>query len=114
MREIHVKILRGTGDSDSFYQSYVVSVEDTASVSVMNLLEEIYNRYDHSLAFFSHAACRQAACGKCMVRANGKVVLACKAQADAPYEISVSMLFCAYECARRSIVRCFDEYSRFF
>ena len=82
MREIHVKILRGTGGSDSFYQSYVVSVGDDASVSLMNVLEEIYNRCDHSLAFFSHAACRQAACGKCMVRANGKVVLACKAQAD--------------------------------
>ena len=78
MREIEVKILRGSGTDNRQYQTYTVSVEDDAAVSVMNLLEEIYNKQDHSLAFFSHAACRQAACGKCMVRVDGEVKLACK------------------------------------
>ena len=78
MREIEVKVLRGSGTDTGYYQTYTVSVEDDAAVSVMNLLEEIYNKQDHSLAFFSHAACRQAACGKCMVRVDGAVKLACK------------------------------------
>ena len=76
MREIEVKILRGSGTDTRKY--HTVSVDDNAAVSVMNLLEEIYNKQDHSLAFFSHAACRQAACGKCMVRIDGAVKLACK------------------------------------
>ena len=48
----------------------------------MNLLEHIYQNLDGTLAFFSHAACKQAACGKCAVKYNGKTVLACKASVD--------------------------------
>ena len=56
MREIEVKILRGAETDNRRYQTYTVAVEEDAAVSVMNLLEEIYNKQDHSLAFFSHAA----------------------------------------------------------
>lgn len=83
MREIQVKILREAETGAGRYQTYTVSVEDEATVSVMNLLEEIYNKQDRSLAFFSHAACRQAACGKCLVKVNGAVKLACKERVDA-------------------------------
>lgn len=55
MREIEVKILRGAETDNRRYQTYTVAVEEDAAVSVMNLLEEIYNKQDHSLAFFSHA-----------------------------------------------------------
>ena len=82
MREIDVKVLRGAETGEGRYQAYTVSVEESACVSVMNLLEEIYNRQDPTLAFFSHAACRQAACGKCLVKVNGKVRLACKERVD--------------------------------
>lgn len=61
-----------------YTQAYTVPVEDGEIVSVMNLLEYIYENLDSTLAFFYHAACRQAACGKCMVKINGKVGLACK------------------------------------
>ena len=47
-------------------------------VSVLNVLETIYREQDPTLAFFDHAACRQAACGKCMVKVDGAVKLACK------------------------------------
>ena len=65
MREIEVKILRGAETGNGAYQTYIVPVDETAAVSVMNLLEEIYSKQDRTLSFFSHAACRQAACGKC-------------------------------------------------
>lgn len=83
MKDIQVRILRGAETGNGAYQTYVVSVEDDAVVSVMNLLEEIYSKQDPTLAFFSHAACRQAACGKCMVKVNGKVRFACKERVDA-------------------------------
>lgn len=82
MREIEVKILRGAETGAGQFQTYLVPVEENAMVSVMNLLEEIYDTQDHTLSFFSHAACRQAACGKCMVKVNGKVRLACKEKVE--------------------------------
>lgn len=78
MREIAVEILRGAETGHGHYQTYTIAVDDNAVVSVMTLLEKIYTTQDHTLAFFSHAACRQAACGKCMVKVNGAVRLACK------------------------------------
>lgn len=82
MRDIKVNILRGAETGSGKFQTFTVSVDDEAIVSVMNLLEEIYDKQDHSLAFFSHAACRQAACGKCMVKVDGKVRFACKERVD--------------------------------
>ena len=83
MKEITVKILRGAETGSGVYQTYIVPVEEDTAISVMNLLEEIYNKQDATLAFFSHAACRQAACGKCMVKVDGKVRLACKEKVTA-------------------------------
>ena len=83
MRKIKVNILRGCETGSGEYKTYAVEVEDGAVVSVMNILENIYENQDHTLAFFSHAACRQAACGKCMVKVDGAVKLACKERVDA-------------------------------
>ena len=82
MRSIEVRILRGSATEPSHFQQYDVIVEDDAVVSVMNLLNTIYETQDHSIAFFSHAACKQAACGRCLVRINGKLGLACKEKVD--------------------------------
>ena len=39
MREIEVKILRGAETGNGAYQTYIVPVDETAAVSVMNLLD---------------------------------------------------------------------------
>lgn len=78
MREINVKILRNIPGQEPYYKNYCVEFEEGKDISVMNVLEEIYAHQDPTLAFFSHAACRQAACGKCMVKVNGEIRLACK------------------------------------
>ena len=83
MRKIKVNILRGCETGSGEYKTYAVEVEDGTVVSVMNIFENIYENQDHTLAFFSHAACRQAACGKCMVKVDGAVKLACKERVDA-------------------------------
>lgn len=82
MRTITVKVRRSSKGEDSYIQEYQVNVDEEKDISVMNILEDIYNNQDDSLAFFSHAACRQAACGKCMVKIDGKTKLACKEKVE--------------------------------
>ena len=79
MNEFHVTIRRsGPGGADSRLQTYAVPVAEGEILSVLNVLEYIYRELDPTLAFCDHAACRQAACGKCMVKLDGAVKLACK------------------------------------
>lgn len=80
MKTVTVKILRSNAriGMEPIMQEYQVPIDDGQSISIQNLLEYIYENLDSSLAFFKHAACRQVICGKCLVKANGKNVLACK------------------------------------
>ncbi len=77
----HVKIRRGEPGQESTWSEYTVQVAEHEDVSIMNVLERIALEQDPTLAFFDHAACRQAACGKCTVLCNGKPCLACKEKA---------------------------------
>ena len=78
MRTIATTIRRYSAEKGAYSQEYTVPVDEHEVLSVMNVLEYIYTHLDDTLAFFSHAACKQAACGKCMVRVDGAVKLACK------------------------------------
>lgn len=79
MKELTVRVVRYSEDKGSYKEEYHIQREEGNVISVMNVLEYIYEHLDGSLAFFHHAACKQAACGKCMVKMNGKTVLACAA-----------------------------------
>lgn len=59
-------------------QSYYVPVPEDGGMSVMNALDYIQKNQDPTLAYFSHAACRQSICGCCLVKMNGRVCLACR------------------------------------
>lgn len=79
MKEYHVTVRRSAPEGgESYLQEYTVPFPEDEIVSVLNVLEYIYRELDPTLAFFDHAACRQAACGKCMVKVNGAVKLSCK------------------------------------
>lgn len=78
----HVKIRRGEPGQEAAWSEYTVAVAEHEDTSIMNILERIANDQDPTLAFFDHAACRQAACGKCTVVCNGKICLACKEKAQ--------------------------------
>ena len=78
----HVKISRGEPGREGTWSEYTLTVAEHEDTSIMNVLERIAAEQDPTLAFFDHAACRQAACGKCAVRCNGRVVLACKEKAQ--------------------------------
>lgn len=66
-----VSIQRSTG-----LQTYEVP-PFAETMTVMAILDYIYQNLDHSLAYYRHSSCCQAACGRCRVRLNGVSVLAC-------------------------------------
>lgn len=71
-----VEIVRNNG-----VQVYDVPyISDT--MTVMDALDYIYNNLDHTLAYYRHSSCNQAICGRCLVRLDGKLVLACAKQID--------------------------------
>lgn len=83
MKEYHVTVRRFCpADGRKWTQEYDVPFPEGEEVSVMNVLDYIYRRLDPTLAYFDHAACRQAACGKCVMKINGEVRLACKERAQ--------------------------------
>lgn len=57
-------------------QSYEVPVL-AKSMTVMNVLDYIYQNLDHTLAYYRHSSCCQAACGRWVVNVDGVPVLAC-------------------------------------
>lgn len=71
-----VEILKSDG-----LQSYEVPLGEQA-VNIMQVLDYIYQNLDQTLAYFRHSACCQGVCGRCIVRANGKNVLACVAKVE--------------------------------
>jgi len=78
-KEIEVKILRFNPmrDEGSRWQMYKVPIETKEKVSVLSLLQYIYENLDPSLTFLG--PCEKGLCGMCSVVVNGKVGLACKA-----------------------------------
>lgn len=49
--------------------------------TIMDVLEYITLNIDPTLAYYNHSTCRQGICARCLVKANGKVVLACTERA---------------------------------
>lgn len=68
-----VEIIRSGGA-----QTYEVPSSDKP-VTVMDVLDYIYLKLDHTLAYYRHSSCNQGVCGRCGVKLNGKTVLACGA-----------------------------------
>jgi succinate dehydrogenase/fumarate reductase-like Fe-S protein len=83
MKKYQISVSRsGPGIEEPFFQKYTFELDDKATLSIMDGLEYIYQHIDPTLAFFHHAAGHQAACGKCMLRTNGKPVMACKQELE--------------------------------
>lgn len=72
----------GTG-MEVHYQEYNVPFEVDSNSTIMDVLDYIFNNCDPSLSYFSHSTCNHGICGRCGVKVNGKVKLACLCSADA-------------------------------
>ena len=60
-------------------QTYVIP-DDKNIATIMQALDYISNHLDNSLAYFKHSACGQGICGRCLIKADGRNVLACVTQ----------------------------------
>lgn len=64
-------------DQEAHYDEFQINIQPEERKTVMDLLDYIGDEIDPGLSFYSHSACRQGICGRCAVKVNGKVVLAC-------------------------------------
>jgi fumarate reductase iron-sulfur subunit len=82
---INVQVSRYDPDVDesSYFKNYKVPFEE--KISVMNVLEYIYENLDHSLAFF--VSCKRGNCGRCVVSVNGKNCMACTTEIKGDFRV---------------------------
>jgi fumarate reductase iron-sulfur subunit len=67
-------------DEQPYPQTYEVPL--IQGMSVLDVLDYIYENLDGSLAYFDHAACQQAICRRCTLSINGRPALACQTLVD--------------------------------
>lgn len=75
-----MKILIARSDREE-YEEYQVEVKNNET-TVMDILDDIYENLDHTLAYYKHSTCNQGICGRCAVKLNGRTVLACMEKVD--------------------------------
>lgn len=63
-------------DEKQYYQTYEVPI--IKGMSVLDVLDYIYENLDGSLAYYAHAACQQGICRRCTLVINGKPSLMCQ------------------------------------
>ena len=67
-----------TEPQESYWQQYLLSIEDNATV--LDALIKIREEVDGTLSL--RCSCRSSICGSCAMRVNGHAVLACKTKAS--------------------------------
>lgn len=79
-KKIKVKVYRYNPwkDSSPRYETYEIPI--TTGMSIYNVLQYINEHYDGGLSHY--CSCRLGVCKGCMVRVNGKAMLACSELAE--------------------------------
>lgn len=58
--------------------------------TVMDVLDYIGENNDSTIAYFKHGACDHGICGRCALRVNGKVKLACSTEVSEEKELELT------------------------
>jgi len=77
-KTIRVTIQRFNPSTETTCRFQTYDVPFSTGLSVMNVLDYVYEHVDGTLAYYSHAACRRGVCGRCLLLINGKAGLACQ------------------------------------
>jgi fumarate reductase iron-sulfur subunit len=79
-RTIKVKIARfdPAKDGTPHYQTYEVPF--SPKMTVMDVLDYVYENLDPSLAYHSHTSCHRRVCARCNVITNSKAGLSCQTE----------------------------------
>lgn len=80
-----MKILVSRSNPEKRFDEYDVAIHND-EMTVMDVLDFIYQNLDHTLSYYKHSVCNQGICGRCGVKLNGKNVLACSAIIDSTLE----------------------------
>jgi fumarate reductase iron-sulfur subunit len=77
LRSIKVRVSRFNPetDSSSHYQTYEVPFEPR--MTVMDVLDYVYENLDPTLAYHSHTSCHRRVCSRCNITVNDKPGLSC-------------------------------------
>jgi len=80
-RSITVRISRFNPavDRSSYFQTYGVPL--SPRMTVMDILNYIYEYLDPTIAYNAHTACHRRICARCNLNINGKAGLACQTEA---------------------------------
>ena len=81
-RMIKVRVARfdPAVDSSPHYQTYEMPLEPR--MTVMDVLDYIYENLDSSLAYHSHTSCHRRICARCNVTINNKAGLSCHTEVN--------------------------------
>ena len=87
---MQIKIMRydPSVSVESYFDKFDVPVKP--HWTVMDVLDYISENLDSTVAYYKHGACDHGICGRCSLRVNGKVKLACSAEISE--EISLEIL----------------------
>ncbi len=76
--ELTVFRLDPSVDREPHFQTFIIPGAMRGQ-TVMDALDYVYEHLDGTLAYYSHAACKQSICARCTLLVNGKPILACNA-----------------------------------
>ena len=74
---MQVKIFRFDPSTDIEGKFDQFEVPAQPQWTVMDVLDYISEHLDSSIAYFRHGACNHGICGRCALKVNGKIRLAC-------------------------------------
>jgi len=83
-------------DTQGSYQDF--EVPTLPSWTVMDSLDYIARNLDSSVAYYKHSACDHGICGRCAMKIDGKVGLACSREVGDAKSLTI-------EPARKEVVR---------
>lgn len=64
-------------DKEAYFEIFEVPIYGNDTWTVMDVLDYILRNYDCSLSYYRHSICNHGICGRCLIKVNGKVCLAC-------------------------------------
>ena len=76
-RKIIVFCYRSADDKhkESYYAKY--DVEVLGPTSALNVMQDIFEKFDYTFGFLNHATCGQGVCNSCIIKINGSNCMAC-------------------------------------
>ncbi|MCR1899745.1 2Fe-2S iron-sulfur cluster-binding protein [Irregularibacter muris] len=64
-------------DQEGYFDEFEVPVPQEENWTVMDVLDYISFNMDSSIRYYKHSVCNHGICGRCTLKVNGRVKMAC-------------------------------------